>query len=94
MCGRFVLDRIDKLMILAKKKFGNDGKEISVCFVEPVGGHWVAKADIWDGRPGGDIQRKESVHGTVNEAIEALHDLAEEYPNSQDITIIVNDIPS
>lgn len=87
------MQRVDKLMILAKKKYGNDGKEVGVCFVDLIGGQWMAKADIWDGRSGGGIQRIESCHKTEGEAIQALYDLSEKYPNSQDVTIIVNDIP-
>lgn len=83
------MNRIDRLIVKAKHSIGT---ELVFAFVERCGEQWKAVIHL---------KRKEnippevieSLHDTDDEAIEHIRAMAEKYPNSRDITIIVDDMP-
>ena len=58
----------------------------------PDTGKWLAKGDLWTGKQGGG-RRITTEHDTMEAALDALHALAEEYPNTvEDTLIFIDDI--
>lgn len=56
------------------------------------GHQYTALCDLWDGKPGSGVKRITSKHKTQEQAIQAVHTLAEQYPNEDNVVIIVDDI--
>ena len=82
------MKQIDKLLIKAKNMV-RGGLELGVSFVERDGNSWVAIVHLHDGGHYPIIQR--STHDTMETAVEHIHAVAEEYPNSQDVPVIIID---
>lgn len=83
------MNQIDRLTIKAKR-LAAGGLELCVAMVLQKGGRWVSKAHLWDGKNPATIDEAE--HATMESALDYLHALAEKYPNSQDVAIIVSDV--
>lgn len=85
---------IDRLIIRAKKKCGAD--RLTVAFIYPSEsepGKWVARGDIWNGVPGSGVtQAICDGCASVDDALQALEELAEKHPNNKDIRIIIDDL--
>lgn len=84
---------IDRLIIKAKKKCGAD--RLVLAFVYPSEsepGKWVARGDIWNGIPGSGITSAICTCTSVDDALQALEELAEKHPNNKDIRIIIDDL--
>ncbi|MEZ3426425.1 MAG: hypothetical protein K1W13_03325 [Lachnospiraceae bacterium] len=84
---------IDRLIIRAKKKCGVD--RLTVAFIYPSEaepGKWVARGDIWNGVPGSGITSATCTCASVDDALQALEELAEKHPNNKDIRIIIDDL--
>lgn len=83
---------IDRLIIKASKAYGLTGKQIALAIVSPLdNGTWQAQATIWTGKEGsGEILYKECA--TLDDAESYINELAEKYPPSQDIPVIINDL--
>lgn len=85
---------IDRLIIKAKKKCGVD--RLIVAFIYPSEsepGKWVARGAIWNGVPGSGITHAVCDDCTsVDDALQALEELAERHPNNKDIRIIIDDL--
>lgn len=87
------MKQIDRLLIEAKKIAGYSGKEITLAMVECCGASWAAVAHLWDRKPGHSPTIETTTHATMGAAVEHIHTIAEKYPNSRDVPIIVDDIP-
>lgn len=84
---------IDRLIIKAKKKCGVD--RLVLAFVYPSElepGKWVARGDIWNGMSGSGITSATCTCTSVDDALQALEELAEKHPNNKDIRIIIDDL--
>ena len=86
--------RIDRLYIKAVKNKILAAKSLDIAFVtETETGQFEAKGMLWDGRPGSMSEDDViiSLHDTQEQAIEAIYRLAEQYPNREDVRIIIED---
>lgn len=85
---------LDRLIIKAKNKCGYERLEIG--FISPSKtepGKWIARGDIWNGKPGngtGIIICGE--YDSIEEAEAALQELGEQYPNDKNVVIFIEDI--
>lgn len=84
---------IDKLIIKAKKKHGV-GRLVNAFIypseVEPE--KWIADGRIWNGKPGSGIVQEACTCVSKDEALKALEELAEQYPNNENICVFINDL--
>lgn len=83
------MNRIDRLIIKAQECIGT---ELILAMVERHGNQWRTAVHLGDRRRHGPPVIEESTHATLETAIDHIHELAKEYPNSQDVQIIVDDI--
>lgn len=92
--GERYMKRVDRLIIKAKKKCGYE--QLAVAFIyqsEDEPGKWIARGDIWNGKKGSGITHAVcSTCESVDDALQALEKLSEKYPNSKDLTIIIDDL--
>lgn len=86
------MNQIDRLIIEAKRISGLSGKQLELARIEHTGGEWVSIAHVWDGAEGHTPTTEQALHTTMESAIHYIHDLAAQYPNSRDVTILVDDI--
>ena len=88
------MKKVDRLIIKAKKKCGYE--RLAVAFIytsEEEPGKWVARGDIWNGKKGSGItQAICSTCESVDDAMKALEELAEKYPNDKDLRIFIDDL--
>lgn len=92
------MNRLDKLIIKAKKVCGTTELRLSYGIIYPIdGGKWKAEGSLWNYIPhnkfGSRFEKASCICDSVEDAIEALEQLGEQYPNKEDITIIIDDIP-
>ena len=86
--------KIDRLYLKAVQKLQAGAKTLHLAFVsETPDCRYEARCMMWDGKPcsAADGDWIVSLHDTQDEAIEAVHKLAVEYPNEEDVRIIVID---
>jgi len=84
---------IDKLIIKAKKKCGVDKLTVALIYPsETEPGKWIADGHIWDGKKGSGITRVTCLCVSIDDALQALDELAEKHPNDKDIPIIIDDL--
>lgn len=92
--GKRYMKKVDRLIIKAKKKCGYE--RLAVAFIYPSEeepGKWVARGDIWNGKKGSGItQAICSTCESVDDAMKALEELAEKYPNDKDLRIFIDDL--
>lgn len=87
------MKNIDRLIIKAKKKCGVDS--LMVAFIYPSEsepGKWIARGDIWNEVTGSGITHAICTCESVDDALQALEELAEKYPNDKDVRIFINDL--
>lgn len=91
------MKNIDRLIIKAKKKCGVD--RLVLAFIYPSEtepGKWIARGDIWNGIPYGKSGHKlefaTCICDSVDDALQALDELAEKHPNNKDVQIIIDDL--
>lgn len=82
---------INKLLIKAKSVYGTE-RLINAFVNQTEAGKWRADGRLWNGMTGSVVRSVVSEHDTKSEAIKALFELAEEYPNSKDVMIFVDDV--
>lgn len=88
------MQRITRLLIEARALVNpNSPLHLSWAMVEPCGAEWLAKAHLWDGEPGSGTAINTSHHADQEAAIGYLHELADRYPPTSDLSILVVDIP-
>ena len=86
--------RIERLYLKAAKAKLLNVKSLCLAFVsEKEDGSFEARGMLWDGRIGSMTDDDEivSLHDTQEQAIEAIYRLAEQYPNREDVRIIIED---
>lgn len=89
------MERIDRLIIKAKKAAQTKAERFTVGFVsyDPDKGQYKACGHLWNGKKGAGLTYATVWEDTKEAAIEALYELAEKYPNTiKDAVIIVDDI--
>ena len=86
------MKHIDRLLIEAKKMAGYSGKELTLAMIERKGDSWTATAHLWDRVQGHIPTLETTTHATEEAAVEHIRAVAEKYPNSRDVTIIIDDI--
>lgn len=86
-----MMKQIDKLLIKAQQ-LARGGMELILAMVMPDGDSWAAVAHLWDGIPGHTGRTDTTTHATMDAAVEHIHELAKEYPNSRDVPIIIDDL--
>lgn len=87
------MKNIDRLIIKAKKKCGVD--RLTVAFIYPSeteSSKWIARGDIWNGIPGSGITSAICICESIEDALQALEELAEKHPNNKDVRIIIDDL--
>ena len=88
------MDKVDKLIILAKRTAQRKAERFYMGFVnyDPDTGKWIATGDLWAGKRR-DGRRIRTEHDTMQAAIDALQALANEYPNvTEDAVIFIDDL--
>lgn len=90
------MQKVDRLIIKARQT----AQRKSECFTlgivsyEPDKGQYAAMADL-SGVTSESYRRVVSYHESIDDAVTALHVLADEYPNTEsDASIIIDDIPA
>lgn len=86
------MKQIDRLLIEAKKAAGYRGKELTIAMIERKDDSWTATAHLWDRVHGHSPTVEISTHATDEAAMEYINALAEKYPNSRNVTVIIDDI--
>ena len=86
------MKHIDRLLIEAKKIAWYSGKELILAMIERDGDSWTAAAYLWDRVKEHDQTVETTTHATEEAAVEYINTMAEKYPNSRDVTIIIDDI--
>lgn len=86
------MKQVDRLLIEAKKIAGYTGRQLTLAMIERDGTSWTAKAHLQDRVPGHLATVEATTHATQDAAVEYIHTLAEQYPNSRDVAIIVDDV--
>ena len=72
---------------------GGDVYFVTIYPSEEEPGKWVARGDIWNGKKGSGItQAICSTCESVDDAMKALEELAEKYPNDKDLRIFIDDL--
>ena len=83
------MDRLTRLVIRAKKAVAARSEWFHFGSVHRYheGGPYIAQAFVWSGKPGTGREIL-SEHETEQEALDALTAISEEYPNTQEDTLI------
>lgn len=83
------MKRIDRLIIKARRSVGT---ELILALVEPCGELWKVLAHLDRKEQVRGLEICESLHATEDAALDQIHALADKYPNSRDLMIIVDDM--
>ena len=76
------MNKIDRLILKAKEA-ARGGQELTVAIIERSGNSWTAQAHLSDGVPGHIPSIKQAAY---------IRAIADEYPNSQDVPVIIDDM--
>lgn len=85
------MNRIDKLILKARAVV-SPGLELGVAFVELNGDSWTAVVHLYDGVQGHAPTIRRCTYATQEAAVEHIRAMAQEYPNTQDVPIIIDDV--
>ena len=83
------MKRIDRLIIKAKRSIGT---ELVLALVEQRKNDWKVLLQLDHKEQGRALEVCESSHETVDAAIDHIYAMADKYPNSRDLTIIMDDM--
>lgn len=87
------MKQIDRLIIKAKEIVNKSVDRLIQAFIYPDNNDmWVADGRIWNGKKGSGATQAICKCRTIDEAIEAIHQLADKHPNDKPVTIIVEDL--
>ncbi|MEA4933730.1 MAG: hypothetical protein VB071_09195 [Lawsonibacter sp.] len=86
------MKQINRLLIEAKKMAGLCGVQLSLAMIDREGDQWSAKGYLWDGVTGSQLMQESAVRPTLDAAMGFIYELAEKYPNSRDVAIIIDDL--
>ena len=88
------MDKVDRLIIQAKKAAQRKAERFYMGFVnfDPDTGIWTAQGQLCGGKING-VRQIFTEHDTMETAVDALHALADEYPNTvEDAVIFIDDL--
>lgn len=88
------MDKVDRLIIQAKKAAQRKAERLYMGFVnfDPGTGIWTAQGQLCGGKING-VRQIFTEHDTMETAVDALHALADEYPNTvEDAVIFIDDL--
>lgn len=87
------MTKVDRLLIEAKRI--SELSEVNLCLttVAPEGDFWISKAHLWAGCRISCPHYPVGLTRHIDETVAHLHHLADQYPNKNDVTILVDDIP-
>ncbi len=85
------MNRIDKLIFKARAAAASD-LELGTALIEQDGDSWAAVIHIHDRTQEHTPTVKRATWTTLERAVEYVRAVAEEYPNSQDVSIIIDDL--
>ncbi|MCI9038200.1 MAG: hypothetical protein HFF80_10735 [Oscillospiraceae bacterium] len=85
------MNKIDRLILKAKEA-ARGGQELTVAIIERSGNSWTAQAHLSDGVPGHIPSIKQAAYTTLEAAVAYIRAIADEYPNSQDVPVIIDDM--
>ncbi len=85
------MKQIDRLLIKAQH-LARGGLELILAMVMSDGDSWAAEAHLWDGEKEHTPTIQRSAWPTMDAAVEHIHALAAEYPNSRDVPVIIDDL--
>ena len=85
------MNRIDRLIIKARAA-ARHGVELLPSLIEHRGDSWTAAVYLGDGIPGHAVTVKRATYATEAAAVAYIRAAAEEYPNSRDVVIIIDDL--
>lgn len=85
------MNRIDKLILKARAAAA-PGLELGAALIERDGDSWAAVVHIHDRTRGHAPTVKRATWATLERALEYIQAVAEEYPNSRDIPVIIDDL--
>lgn len=93
MCDRKVkgMKRLDRLIIEAKERLGSEQLSLAILHADYNNEIYMSNCYIDGGEPA-NCRTIVNEHSSEVEAIDYIHQLSEEFPNSTDITIIINDL--
>ena len=85
------MNRIDKLILKARAAAGH-GLELGAVLIERDGAAWTAVVHLHDRARVGPPTIKRATWATLERALEHVQAVAEEYPNSRDLPVIIDDL--
>ncbi len=85
------MNQLDKLLIKAKIATGAICGPLYVAIISREDPLWVAEGHLQYGADGCSPTIERSTHASEEDAIEAIHALAEKHPNINDATIVILD---
>lgn len=85
------MNRIDKLILKARAAAAPD-LELGAAIIERDGDFWAAVVHIHDRRQGHAPTIKRATWATLERAVEHIQAVAAEYPNTQDVPVIIDDL--
>lgn len=85
------MNRIDKLILKARAAAAPD-LELGAAFIEQDGDFWAAVVHLHSPAKAGPPTIKRATWATLERAVEYVRSVAEEYPNSCDIPVIIDDL--
>lgn len=85
------MNRIDKLILKARAATA-PGLELGAALIERDGDSWAAVAHFHNRTQGHSPTIKRATWATLERALEYIQAVAEEYPNSKDLPVIIDDL--
>lgn len=85
------MNRIDKLIIKARNAT-HHGLELVAAIIEQDGHSWTAQTHLAEGMGKHPPTIKRATYATLEAAVEHVHAVAAEYPNSRDVPVIIDDL--
>lgn len=86
------MKQIDKLLIRARDAANKNDERLFMAFVYPEDDAWIARGHLWRGMKGKGFRAVYEPCSTMEDAVDAAHRMADQYPPTQDFTIIVDDL--
>ena len=83
------MNRIDKLILKARAAAA-PGLELGGALIERDGASWTAVLQLCDGGQAPAVKR--ATWATLERAVAYVRSAAEEYPNSRDVPVIIDDL--
>lgn len=85
------MKHIDKLIIKAKTISNKNDDKLIVAFITFENDKWYTSARVWNCKRESGLREINNSFNTFDEAVKEIHKIAEQHPNDEEITIIVDD---